>query len=508
MDKLRGNGGENGGLHVAKRRSGTYGHRGRGLGYISKVMKAMKEYDVVIIGAGQTGIPLARKLATAAQRVAIVERKHLGGSCVNFGCTPTKAVVASARVAHLARRAAEFGILLPDPKIDFPKVLARARKFVEESKASLAKGLAECRAHVIDGQARFAERDSKAFVLSVGEQSVRATQVVINTGARTLLPEIEGLESLPYIHAGNWLDAKALPDHVLFAGVGYIALEMAQFYRRMGSRVTVIGSSKQIAEHEDADVSQALQSVLEAEGISFRLDTQVKTARRDGDGVCVGIESNGKRELISGSHLFIATGRRPNTDDLGLETVGLKTDEHGVIPVDERLATSVPNVWAAGDVRGGPMFTNSSWDDHRILESQLLGDGTRTAAGRIVPYAIFTDPELGRVGMSETQARKQHGDHVKVAKFERKHTGTAAELGETVGFIKLIADRRDGKLLGAAVLASEGAELAGSYITLMNAKATLDAICGGIYIHPTLTEAVQSAASSLKLHIDSTLTAK
>jgi pyruvate/2-oxoglutarate dehydrogenase complex dihydrolipoamide dehydrogenase (E3) component len=292
-----------------------------------------------------------------------------------------------------------------------------------------------------------------------------------------------------------------VPEHILFAGAGYIALEMAQFYRRMGSRVTVVGPEKQIAEREDADVAAALQNILADEGIAFRLGACVEAVSIGAGGLSVRVRANGNADSVTASHLFIATGRRPNTDDLGLGTIGLPTDDSGFIPVDPRLATTVPGIWAAGDVRGGPLFTHTAWDDHRILESQLLGDGARTTAGRIVPYAIFTDPELGRVGLTENEARQQHGEPLKVATFEMSHNGKAAEQGETLGFIKLIADPRNGRLLGAAVLGADGAELVASYITLMNANATLDAICNGIYIHPTLSEAVQSAASALKLNL-------
>ena len=291
-------------------------------------------------------------------------------------------------------------------------------------------------------------------------------------------------------------------------GAGYIALEMAQFYRRLGSRVTVIGPGARAADHEDDDVADALQEILADEGVAFRLGSRVTAVGPHGGGVRVTFDTGGKTETLDATHLFAATGRRPNTDDLGLETIGAAVDEKGVLEVDDHLATNVPGVWAAGDVRGGPMFTHTSWDDHRILESQLLGDGTRTKADRIVPYAIFTDPELGRVGMTETQARAAHGEHVCVAKVQMKQNGKASEQGDTLGFIKLVADARDGTLFGAAVLATEGAELVASYITLLNAHKKLDVLCGAIFIHPTLTEAVQSAASALELQIASTLTAK
>jgi pyruvate/2-oxoglutarate dehydrogenase complex dihydrolipoamide dehydrogenase (E3) component len=459
----------------------------------------MKNYDVIIIGAGQAAIPLASKLADKGRSVAIAERKHLGGSCVNFGCTPTKAVVASARVAHLARRAGEFGISVSNVTPDFSKVLERARAIVRGSQEGIASSLKAHGVEVLCGQARLAERDGSGFVLHQDGQASRAKDVVINTGARTLLPPIEGLSTIDYLHAGNWLKRDQLPKHLIIAGTGAIGLEMAQFYRRMGAQVTVVGNGNQVATQEDNEVARALQGILETEGIAFRLNSQVKAVANDSVGVRVIVQSAKKEETIVGSHLFLATGRQPNTDDLGLELVGVRMGERGAIQVDERLATNVPGVWVAGDARGGPMFTHTSGDDHLILESQLLGDGSRTTTGRIVPYAIFTDPELGRVGMTEGEARRVHGSEIKVASFDMKHSGKATEEGETQGFIKLIADVRDKRLLGAAVLAAEGAELVASCITLMNCGADLTRMSSGIYIHPTLSEAVQSAAVALNL---------
>ena len=459
----------------------------------------MNNYDAVIIGAGQAALPLAKKLADKGWSVAIAERKHLGGSCVNFGCTPTKAVLASARVAFLARRANDFGISAPTVAVNFSKVLERARVIVRASQEGIASGLKEHGVDVLKGQARFAGRDGNRVVLHLDGESIGAKHVVINTGSRTALPPIEGLSTVEYLHAGNWLKHDQLPAHVIFAGAGVIALEMAQFYRRMGAQVTVIGSGSQAAVSEDSEVSGALQEILEAEGIEFRLNSRVKSVSGDSMGVRVIAESAGQEQSITGSHLFLATGRRPNTDDLGLEVVGVRIGEKGAIQVDERLATGAPGVWVAGDARGGPMFTHTSWDDHLILESQLLGDGSRTTTGRIVPYAIFTDPELGRVGMTEGEARRVHGGQIKVAHFDMKHSGKATENGETRGFIKLIADARDSRLLGAAFLATEGAELVAPCITLMNAGAPLTRIRDGIYIHPTLSEAMQSAVVALNL---------
>ena len=300
------------------------------------MLKADHIYDVLIIGAGQAGVPLAREFAKQGRTVAVAERKHLGGSCVNFGCTPTKTVIASARVAHLARRAADFGVIVPNIGIDYPKVLARARAIVEASKRSLARGLDECGADVMHGHYRFIGQKGGVFCLCAGREQVSARQVVINTGTRTSVPPIDGLHRVDYLHAGNWLDQDSLPEHVVFAGAGFIALEMAQFYRRMGSRVTVVASGARVVEHEDEDISAALQKLLADEDICFRLQTKVTAVSPTINGVRLIVSSNKTGDAIEASHVFVATGRKPNTDDLGLETIGLTIREDGTIEVDDR----------------------------------------------------------------------------------------------------------------------------------------------------------------------------
>src|SRR5205085_500369 len=377
-------------------------------------MAKRKHYDVLIIGGGQAGIPLAHALSEAGQRVALAEESHLGGSCVNFGCTPTKAVLASARVAHLARRADEFGLKIPRVAVDFPAVLRRAERILLESRNGLRKGLAETEnPKLLGGHARFADPSGKGFRLLVGESEITAAQVVIDTGTRSLIPPIEGLDGVDFICAENWLERTALPARLAIIGGGYIGLEMGQFYRRMGSRVVVIEESAQVAGHEDEDVARALQQLLKAEEIEFHLRAQVTSIKKRKDGVALTLKERGAGSTeIRASHLFVATGRQPNTDDLGLETIGVKVSERGIIEADKRLATNIAGVWAAGDVRGGPMFTHTSWDDYRVLLSQLAGDGSRTTE-RVVPYAVFTDPQLGRVGLTESEAREK-GRRIKV----------------------------------------------------------------------------------------------
>ena len=450
-------------------------------------------YDVFVIGAGQAGLPLAHALAKSGRRVALAERKNLGGSCVNFGCTPTKAVIASARVAHKARSGALYGLRIPAVHVDFPAVLDRARSILMQSRTSLRRDLERTgNPKLIRGHARLAGRDGNHFRVRVGSQLFLAREVVLDTGTRTLVPDVPGLARIDTLHAGNWIDRPELPGHVVFLGAGYIALEMGQFYRRMGSRVTILERARSLLKREDEDVTSALQAVLESEGIAFRLGARVVRVARRGKGVTVEVAGGGR---ISGTHLFVATGRRPNTDDLGLASVGLRRKRDGTVPVNERLQTSVSGLWAAGDIRGGPMFTHSAWDDFRILESQMQGDGARTTA-RIVPYAVYTDPELGRVGMTEREAihaRKK----IRVGRFPMRSNGKALELGETGGFIKVVVDAKTNRILGAAVLSAEGAELVHLYVDLMNAKAPWTVLRDAVHVHPTLAEAAQSAVLAL-----------
>jgi pyruvate/2-oxoglutarate dehydrogenase complex dihydrolipoamide dehydrogenase (E3) component len=457
-------------------------------------MDNARAYDVLIVGGGQAGIPLAYKLAAEGMSVALAERKYLGGSCVNFGCTPTKAVIASARVAHQARRASEYGLEIPEVRVDFPAVLERAKEIVELKRGGLDKGLEDAdNPTLIRGHARFEGREDDGFRLRVGDESVLAEQVVLDTGTRTLLPPIEGLDEVDYIESGNWLQKTELPESLAVIGGSYIGLEMAQFYNRMGSRVAVVvGGSDHVASSEDDDVTEALQAILQEEGVEFVFCERAESVASSEDGLTLTLDGDDPIEL-NVSQLFVATGRLPNTDDLGLENIGLETSK-GIIEVDERLATPVEGIWAAGDIRGGPMFTHTSWDDHRVLMAQMAGDGSHTTE-RVVPYAIFTDPELGRVGMTEREAREA-GYEVEVMSFDMtKEKGKARELGENKGLIKVVADAADGRILGAAVLTAEGSELVHMYVDLMNAGATLDVIQNAVHIHPTLAEDIQSAVS-------------
>ncbi|MDQ2869876.1 MAG: mercuric reductase [Acidobacteriota bacterium] len=454
-------------------------------------------YDILIIGGGQAGVPLAHALAVKGSRVALAERKELGGSCVNFGCTPTKSVIASAKVAHLARRGNEFGLTIPRVDVDFPRVLARARGIVTQSRVALRKGFAETsNPKLLRGHARFLGKKRHLFELRVGDLDVTARQVVLDTGTRSRIPEVEGLDCVQYLEAGNWLQHAELPDHLAVIGGSYTGLEMAQFYRRMGSRVTVIEEGDRITAREDRDVAAAIQQFLESEEIAFRLNTSLHRVARGRDLLRLTLREGTKSSTLFASHLFIAAGRKPNTDDLGLERVGVKVGPEGIVVTDKRLATNVRGIWAAGDIRGGPMFTHTAWDDYRILSSQIGGDRSRTT-DRIVPYAVYTDPQLGRAGMTEEEAR-QTGRRIRIGRFEMKKNGKAKEIGEPEGFVKVIVDARTRRILGAAVLSAEGAELIHLFIEIMNAKAPCTVIEEAIHIHPTLAEAVQSAVAAVE----------
>jgi len=460
-------------------------------------VKSSDRFDLLIIGAGQAGPPLAIELARKRWRVALAERKHLGGSCVNFGCTPSKAVISSARVAHLARRGREFGVRIPSAEPDLAAVLDRARGIVVQTRAGLREALVNSRnVTVLEGHARFEGRDRNGFRLRVGDRGIFSSQVVIDTGTRSRIPQIRGLGAIDFLTAENWIDRPELPEHLAILGGGYTGLEMAQFYRRMGSRVTVIEEAAEIAAHEDEDVARALRQILESEEIAFRLDTMAERVDGDGAELRLSLRSKKKREGLVVSHLFVATGRKPNTDDLGLERIGLATAKDGTIEVTKRLATRVHGVWAAGDVRGGPMFTHTAWDDYRVLASQLAGDHSRTTE-RIVPYAIYTDPQLGRVGMTVSDARKS-GRKIRVGRYELRKNGKAREIGETEGFVQIVTDARSDRILGAAVLCAEGAELVHLFVDVLNAKGRSAAIRDAIHVHPTLAEAVQSAVFALE----------
>ncbi len=447
------------------------------------------ETETAIIGGGQAGVPLARALASAGRGVVLIEREHLGGSCVNFGCTPSKALIASARMAAAARRAGELGIRISEIEVDFAAVMDRVRSIVLQSTGELnASFEGESGVRLIGGHARLAGRENGRFVVRVDDTHVLAERVVLDTGTRSVVPPIPGLDQVRFIDAENWVGLRERPGRLLVLGGGIIAMEMSQAFQRLGTDVTVVQKGGQVLDGEEAEVAEAMRAALERDGCRVLLGTDVRHVERSECGVRLRWDGG----EADGTHLFVAVGRRPNTDDLGLETLGIGLSEQGYVVVDDCLRTSVPGVWAGGDIRGGPAFTHAAYDDYRVLESQFLGNGEDSRC-RIVPYAVFTDPELGRVGMSEAEARSS-GRAVRIGRRMMTDSGKARELGRTDGFIKVVVDSEAGTILGATAFCEQGSELVQLFVELMNADATVETMRGAVHIHPTLAEAAKNAA--------------
>jgi pyruvate/2-oxoglutarate dehydrogenase complex dihydrolipoamide dehydrogenase (E3) component len=442
-------------------------------------------YDAIVIGSGQGGNPLAHKLADQDWRVALIERDHLGGSCVNYGCTPTKTMLASARIAHYARRAADFGLETGEVQVKLGQVVARKNRIVQQWREGQERHVATRPSlDLYRGEGRF----TAAHVVAVDGISLSADHIFINTGLRPRIPDIPGLNEVDYFTNRNIMDLTEVPEHLVVLGGNYVGLEFGQMFRRFGSRVSIIEMNDQITPREDVDVAHALQQALEAEGIYFYLASEARHVRPAGGGVELALERGDRStETLTGSHLLVATGRIPNSGRLGLDAAGIETDERGFIRVNERLETNVPGVWAIGDVKGGPAFTHISYDDHLILYDNLVNGKQRTTRGRLVPYALFTDPELGRVGLSEKEAR-QAGYQLKIGSVPMAQVARAIERDETAGLMKVVIDATNDQLLGAAILGSDGGELVQTLMVLMMAGAPWTLLEKAVYIHPTLTE--------------------
>jgi len=451
------------------------------------------ETEFAIVGGGQCGMPLTRALSEAGRRVVLFEREHLGGSCVNFGCTPSKAAIASARLAHQIRRAGEFGLDVGSLEVDFPAVIARARSFADAGRHSLEESL---RGHdnprLIEATARLDGRDGERFRLVAGDQVVLAEQVVLNTGTRSVLPKITGLDPSRCLTAENWLGCDTLPEHLLMLGGSYIGLEMAQFYRRMGSRVTLLTDGGQIAPREDADVAEVLLQAFSDKGIEMRLNADVVRVAHAAGGVTLHLPDGGE---VAGSDLFLAVGRIPNLDELGLEKLGMAVPAGKPIKVNERSMTELAGLYATGDIRGGAQFTHSAYDDFLVLRSHFLGDDSR-GTRRLIPYGMFTDPELGRVGLNETEARAQAPD-ARIVRRDFASMGRAREMGQARGFVKLVATADGKRLLGATILGKNGAELVHEMVAMMNSDTDLATFRKGVHIHPTLAEGVHQSVAEI-----------
>jgi pyruvate/2-oxoglutarate dehydrogenase complex dihydrolipoamide dehydrogenase (E3) component len=451
-----------------------------------------EKFDAIIVGAGQAGPPLAGRLTEAGQTVAVIERKLVGGTCVNYGCIPTKTLVASAHAAHLARRGAEYGIGTGEITVDMAKVKARKDKVMlgdREGLESWINGMDGCT--FIRGHARF----GGPHTLRVDGQVLEADNIFLNVGGRAVAPDMPGLSDIDYLTNVGILELDTVPEHLVIIGGSYIALEFAQMYRRFGARVTVIEKGPRLTSREDEDVSATIKEILEAEGIDVVVDANaIQFTKRD-NGFDV-IPRDGAVP-ITGSHLLMAVGRQPNTDDLGLEYAGVETDKRGYIVVDDQLRTNVEHIWAMGDCNGRGAFTHTSYNDFEIVAANLLDDDPRRVSDRVTTYALYIDPPLGRAGMTADQVRKS-GRKALVGKRPMTRVGRAVEKGETQGFMKVVVDAETEEILGAAILGVGGDEVIHAIIDIMTAKKPYTAISRTMHIHPTVSELVPTMLQEMK----------
>ncbi|GAB4427907.1 MAG: mercuric reductase [Chloroflexi bacterium OHK40] len=456
-----------------------------------------EQYDVIVIGAGQSGGPLAGEFARAGRTVAVVERAHVGGTCVNVGCTPTKTMVASARMAYLARRGADYGIDTGPVRVDLARVRERKRQMVERWRSGSERSLAGTGVELLMGEASFTGPRRVAVRLNGGgERELEAELVLVNAGARSAIPDLPGLAELPFLDSTSIMELGELPEHLLVLGGGYIGLEFGQMFRRFGSAVTIVQRGPRLLAREDGDVAEAVAGILREDGIEILLDTSaVSVAGRPGE-IRLTVRTPLGARVIEGSHLLVATGRRPNSDRLGLEVAGIAVDERGNIQVNERLETTAEGVYAMGDITGGPAFTHISYDDYRILRANLLRGEQATTRGRMVPYTVFIDPQLGRVGLGEEDARKA-GRAVKVARLPMDRVARALEVGEARGLMKAVVDAESGQILGTAVLGIEGGEIMSMIQLAMMGGLPYTNLRDGVFAHPTLAEALNNLFSSI-----------
>lgn len=454
-----------------------------------------RAFDAIVIGAGQAGPALAERLAAAGQSVAIIERKFVGGTCVNTGCMPTKTLVASARAAHVARRAAEYGVVLSGPvAVDMPRVAARAHKVTLDARAGLETwigGMAGCT--LIRGQAAFVGPRE----IEVNGERLTAPRIFINVGGRAVVPDFPGVGDVPHLDNTTILDLDVLPRHLVVVGGSYIGLEFAQMYRRFGAQVTVVEKGPRLVGREDEDVSASIREILEGEGITVRTDAECIRFKPQADGVEVGVHCNAGDPKVVGSHVLLAVGRRPNTDDLGLDAAGIAADARGYITVDDQLRTNVEGVWALGDCNGKGAFTHTAWNDYEIVAANLLDDDPRRVSDRIDAYALYIDPPLGRCGLTETQARAA-GKTVRIGTRPMTRVGRATERGETQGFIKVVVDADTDLILGAAILGIEGDEAIHTLLDTMAAKQPYTTLQRTMHIHPTVSELIPTVLGELK----------
>jgi len=441
-------------------------------------------YDAIVIGSGQGGVPLAVRFAELGWQVALIEKGNLGGTCINTGCTPTKTMVHRAQVAHYARNAARWGVRAENVAVDLREIVAQKDQVVTSFRGGSQKRIdkySNLRLH--RGRAQFVGPHQ----VQVGDALLESEKIFINTGGRAIIPDISGLDPARVLTNETVMELTELPEHLIILGGGYIGLEFGQMFRRFGSRVSIVHSREQILPREDAEITAELHKVLEGEGIEFHLNVQSTRVEHSKGGVKVSISGASGLAEMSGTYLLAAVGRRPNTDGLGLDKAGIETDKAGFIRVNSRLETNVAGIWALGDVKGGPAFTHISYNDFQIIDANLTQGKNLTIDHRIVPYSVFTDPQLGGVGMTEKEARAT-GHKLKIGKIPMSYVARAIERDETAGLMKIVVDAANDRILGATILASEGGELVHVLYTLMLGNLPYTLLKGAVYIHPTLAE--------------------
>lgn len=458
-------------------------------------MSGPDHYQAIVIGSGQGGTPLCQALANAGLRTALVERAHVGGTCVNEGCTPTKTMVASGRVAYLARRGADYGVHTGNITIDMSRVRQRKRDIVDTFRNGNQSRMEKTpNLDLLFGEASFTgPRSIQVRLHDDSKRTLTADQFFINAGCRSSVPALEGMQSVPYLDSTSIMELDAVPEHLLVIGGGYIGLEFGQLFRRFGSRVTIVQQSPQLLRGEDADVAAEVLAIMQQDGIDVLLSTKVQRIAKEGPQIKLAVASAGESEsrIISGSHVLVATGRVPNSDVLNISAAGIAADKRGFIQVNAKLETNVAGIYALGDIKGGPAFTHISYDDFRIIRTNLIEKGSASIEGRLVPYTVFIDPQLGRVGLSEEEARAQNRK-IRVAKMPMSRVARALEVDETRGFMKVIVDAATKQILGATVLGLEGGEVMSMIELAMMGKLPYTVLYNAVFAHPNLSEALNN----------------